>query len=167
MVALIRSLGPLWQEMVQADVEYLEGHYPRFDDYDGLVMLAAQLKHPSLARLFLDSLESQGFPGKSPDRVMVYTALRHAACNWQVVLEESDSLDSQGTCRFFGYVALSRFGIIKPNPDGPLLLGKTESSYSLCEEPRDGGSSVLDHYIRMDFGILPHMTLLEVARKSS
>ena len=55
MLALIRSLGPLWQAMVQADVEYLEGHYPRFHDHDGLVMLAAQLKHPSLMMLFLDS----------------------------------------------------------------------------------------------------------------
>jgi hypothetical protein len=93
-------LAPLWQEMVQWDTEFLEGIYPRFHDHDGLVMLAAQLKHPSLARLFLDSLESQGFPDNAPDRVMVYTALRHAASNWQVSLDESDNLDSQGTCRF-------------------------------------------------------------------
>ena len=58
MATLIRSLGPLWQEMVQADTEFLEGNYPRFHGYDGLVMLGAQLKHPSLATLFLDSLES-------------------------------------------------------------------------------------------------------------
>ena len=165
MGALIRSLAPLWQEMVQWDTEFLEGIYPRFHDHDGLVMLAAQLKHPSLARLFLDSLESQGFPDNSPDRVMVYTALRHAASNWQVSLDESDNLDSQGTCRFFGFVALRRFGIIEPNPDGPLVLGKTQGRFSFAEEPRDGGSAVLDDYLRLDFGILPHMTLLEVARK--
>ena len=94
MATLIRSLGPLWQEMVQADTEFLEGNYPRFHGYDGLVMLGAQLKHPSLATLFLDSLESQGFPENPPDRGMVSTALRHAASNWQVNHAEADNLDS-------------------------------------------------------------------------
>ena len=56
MATLIRSLGPLWQEMVQGDTEFLEGNYPRFHDHDGLVMVGAQLKHPSLAGLFIDSL---------------------------------------------------------------------------------------------------------------
>ena len=165
MVALIRSLAPLWQEMVQWDTEFLEGIYLRFHDHDGLVMLAAQLKHPSLARLFLDSLESQGFPDNSPDRVMVYTALRHAASNWSVSLDESDNLDSQGTCRLFGFVTLRRLGIVESNPDGPLVLGKTQGRFSFAEEPRNGGSVVLDDYLRLDFEILPHMTLTEVARK--
>ena len=39
------------------------------------------------------------------------------------------------------------------------------STRSLAEEPRDGGSAVLDNYLRLDLGILPHVTLLEVARK--
>ena len=127
MVALIRSLGPLWQEMVQWDTEFLEGIYPRFHDHDGLVMLAAQLKH------------------------------------WSVSFDESDNLDSQGTCRFFGFVALRRLGIIESNPDGPLVLGKTQGRFSFAEEPRDGGSVVLDDYLRLDFEILPHMTLLEIS----
>ena len=164
MATLIRSLGPLWREMVQADVEFLEGNYPRFHGRDGLVMLGAQLKHPSLATLFLDSLESQGFPQNPPDRGMVSIALRHAASNWQVNLEESVNLDTNGVCRFFGFVALRRFGIIKPDPDGHLVLGKTQGRFSFAEEPRDGGSSVLDDYLRLDFALSPSMTPPEVAR---
>ena len=162
MLALLRSLGPLWQEIVQWDCEFLEGQYGRFHGYDGLFMLAAQLKHPALVKLFLESLESQGFPRNPPEQIMVSSALRHVASSCQVSHAESDNLDSQGVSRFFGFVAFRMFGIIELNPDGPLDLGKTHRRYSIAEEPRVSGSSVVDKYLCMDFGILPHMTLLEI-----
>ena len=162
MATLIRSLGPLWQEMVQADTEFMEGNYERFRGYDGLFMVGAQLKHPSLVALFLESLESQGLSENTPDRGMLSTALRHAASTWQVNIAEVDNLDSSGVCRFLGFVALRRFGIIEPNPDGHLVLGKSQGRFSFAEEPRDGGSSVLDDYLRLDFGISPCMTPPEV-----
>ena len=61
-----------------------------------------------------------------------------------------------------GFVALRRFGIIETNRDGPLDLGKTHRRYAILDEPRGGGSAVVNHYLRMDFGILPHMTLVEI-----
>ena len=127
-------------------------------------MLGARLKHPSLATLFLDSLESQGYSENVPVRGMVSTALRHAASNWQVNHAEADNLDSNGACRICGFVALRRFGIIKPDPDGHLVLGKTQGRFSFADEPRVGGSSVLDDYLRLDFGISPYMTHPEAAK---
>ena len=62
MSALFRSLGPLWQEMMQWDNEFLESNNGRFHGHDGIFMLVAQLKHPTLVILFLEHLESQGFP---------------------------------------------------------------------------------------------------------
>lgn len=165
MFALLRSLGPLWQEMVQWDCEFLEGNYGSFHGHDGLFMLAAQLKHPALVKLFLESLASQGFPLNPPEQIMVSIALRHVASQCQVNHAESDNLDSQGVSRFFGFVALARFGIIQVSPDGPLDLGKTHRRYSIVEEPRGSGSSVVDKYLSLDFGLLPHMTLLQATGK--
>ena len=163
MLALLRSLGPLWQEIVQWDCEFLESHYGRFHGHDGLFMLTAQLRHPALVKLFLESLESQGFPRNPPEQIMVSSALRHVASSCQVSHAESDNLDTQGVCRFFGFVSLGRFGIIELNPDDPLDLGKTHRRYSIAEEPRVSGSSVVDKYLSMDLGILPHMTLPEIS----
>ena len=59
-------------------------------------MMAAQLKHPSLAGLFIDSLERQGFPESSPNRVMVCGALRVAASRWQINLEEAETFERRG-----------------------------------------------------------------------
>ena len=91
---------------------------------------------------------------------MVSGALRHVAYNWQVNHAESDVVGSQGMSRFMSIVALRRFGMIEPDPNGLLDLGKTSRRYSIS--PRGGGNAVVDNYLRMDFGILPHMTLLQI-----
>ena len=99
MNALLRFLGPLWMEMVPWYSEFVVGSYERFRGHDGLFMMAAQLKHPSLVKLFLGALESQGFPREPPDQDMVTRALRHVAMEYHLNEAESDNLDSQGTCR--------------------------------------------------------------------
>ena len=42
MEALLGSLGPLWEDMLQWDLHFLMGEYPRFRDHDGLFALALQ-----------------------------------------------------------------------------------------------------------------------------
>ena len=66
--------------------------------------------------------------------------------------------------QIFWLMILRRFGIIEKN--GPLVLGNAKSRFAFAEEPPDGESTVLDDYLRLDFGILPRMTLVEAAKKS-
>ena len=42
MEALLGSLGPLWEEMLQWDLHCLMGEYPRFRDHDGLFAMVLQ-----------------------------------------------------------------------------------------------------------------------------
>ena len=42
MEALLGSLGPLWEDMLQWDLNFLMGEYPRFRDHDGLFAMVLQ-----------------------------------------------------------------------------------------------------------------------------
>lgn len=104
--------------------EVLEGSYGRFHGHDRLFMLAAQLKHSALWKLFLVSLESHGLPRNPPDGIMVSKDLRHMGTEWRFDETELENLDSQYVCRVFGYVALRRCGIAEMNPEARFIWAR-------------------------------------------
>ena len=82
---------------------------------------ACQLKYPSLVNRFLTELEKQ--PELPLDHESVSECLKRAVAGWHHKDVEADNLNMKGVARFFGVVALSRFGIIEADPTGPLVFG--------------------------------------------
>ena len=109
---------------------------------------ACQLKYPNLVSRFLTELEKQ--PELPLDHESVSECLKRAVAGWHHKDVEADNSDMQGVARFFGVVALSRFGIIEADPTGPLVFGKSECTrYSLVKGP----SPIVKAYLEMDFGL--------------
>ena len=134
---LVQGTAPILNGTVQFDLEnacsvekWLQQHVPQ-KHQDGLATIVIILKLPILITTLQKEIETHIEQTELTDNI-VTRSLRVVAekhrDSCERYLKESESLDSQGVVRFFGYVVLQRLGIVEKDDEDNTTIIRTRKA---------------------------------------
>ena len=134
---LVQGTAPTLDGTVQWDLEnacgvekWLQQHVPE-KHQDGLATIVIILKLPILVTTLQKEIETHIEQTELTDNIVtrslrVVAEKHRESC--ERYLKESQSLDSQGVVRFFGYVVLQRLGIVEKDDEDNITVIRTRKA---------------------------------------